>query len=143
MSYFNNFTCKEFFPNCSKDEIVECINEGFFDKVLFLFNILDNFRDFIHFPIVVTSSFRSAEHNKSVGGSPTSQHMSGSAIDFKCDSISFDALILLLDDFFKKSAFETFIGQVIYYHERKFIHLALRTPRYKSLTKIHYEQRDN
>lgn len=35
-------------------------------------------------PINVTSWFRSAEVNKAVGGSATSDHMTGASVDFKC-----------------------------------------------------------
>lgn len=35
-------------------------------------------------PIIVTSGYRSPEVNRAVGGSPHSEHMTGSAVDFIC-----------------------------------------------------------
>lgn len=35
-------------------------------------------------PIQVSSWFRNVEVNKAVGGSPTSDHMTGASVDFKC-----------------------------------------------------------
>lgn len=35
-------------------------------------------------PIVVTSAYRSPEVNKAVGGAPTSAHLRGWAVDFRC-----------------------------------------------------------
>ena len=37
-------------------------------------------------PIIVSSGYRSPELNKSVGGSKTSNHMDGRAVDFVCPS---------------------------------------------------------
>lgn len=35
-------------------------------------------------PIYITSGYRSVEVNRAVGGSPSSEHMSGRAVDFTC-----------------------------------------------------------
>ena len=35
-------------------------------------------------PIVITSGYRSPEVNRAVGGSPTSNHLSGCAVDIRC-----------------------------------------------------------
>ena len=38
-------------------------------------------------PIIITSGYRSAEGNKRVGGSPTSNHLTGCAVDIRCYGI--------------------------------------------------------
>lgn len=43
---------------------------------------LESLRSFTMQPILVKSGFRCPELNKAVGGSPTSQHMTGDAVDF-------------------------------------------------------------
>ena len=35
-------------------------------------------------PIIITSGYRSAELNRKVGGSPTSNHLTGCAVDIRC-----------------------------------------------------------
>lgn len=44
---------------------------------------LDRARDFYGFPLVITSGFRDADHNKSIGGVPQSAHTKGMAADIR------------------------------------------------------------
>lgn len=37
-------------------------------------------------PMVITSGYRDAEHNESVGGTPNSSHLKGVAADVACDN---------------------------------------------------------
>lgn len=45
---------------------------------------MERVRDYLGHPIVVSSFFRCAELNYHVGGSPTSAHVEGLAVDFTC-----------------------------------------------------------
>lgn len=137
--YFNYFSCREFFPNCSDDEIVECIRSGLFDNLLTLVMVLDGFRDAVNVPLRITSSFRSPEHNRRVGGSTTSQHMSASAIDFCSPVLNSNSLALHLRDFLQKSALDKFVGQIIVYKSKNFIHLALSTPKHPKSYFYYYD----
>ena len=47
--------------------------------------LLQPLRDMYGKPIRITSGYRSAEVNKAVGGSPTSQHTKGQAVDIVAD----------------------------------------------------------
>ena len=44
---------------------------------------LDVARDIAGFPFIITSGFRTVQHNKAVGGSPKSSHLLGWAADIK------------------------------------------------------------
>ncbi|KKL17651.1 hypothetical protein LCGC14_2483420 [marine sediment metagenome] len=44
--------------------------------------LLDNIRDIADIPFHLTSDYRTPDENKRVGGSPTSLHMTGTAVDF-------------------------------------------------------------
>lgn len=141
MMYFQHFQSKEFFPNCSVEEIAVCVNSNLFDNLLILLHALDIIRDVVNSPIIITSSFRDACHNKRVGGSPTSQHMSGSAIDFMCPERDFESFQTHVRQVLhNEPALNDLIGQCIIYHKRKFIHIGLRTQSFKQLTIFHYEQ---
>lgn len=45
---------------------------------------LDACRDLCGFPFIVTSSFRTTEKNRRVGGAPGSLHLAGRAVDIRC-----------------------------------------------------------
>ena len=53
---------------------------------------LQQVRDELGMPLVITSGWRSKERNVRIGGSPTSDHPSGWAADVKCPFISADKL---------------------------------------------------
>lgn len=49
-------------------------------------NMLDQAREIAGVPFVINSGFRTPEHNRAVGGSPTSSHLTGHAADIMCKS---------------------------------------------------------
>ena len=139
--FYNHFDIRELFSNCADSEIIDCVRNGHINNLLVLLQVLDSLRDYIDYPILINSSFRSEEHNKDVGGVPTSQHLYGSAIDFCVPKVPFQTLEFYVREFFQKSALERFIGQVIFYRKRKFIHIGLRTPSHPNLIYLYYEKR--
>ena len=57
----------------------------------------DRVREFLGHPVIVSSGFRSAKLNAAIGGSKTSSHMTGEALDITCPGFGsarevFDAL---------------------------------------------------
>lgn len=60
------------------------------DRVLIdtmLVEKLQKLRDLVGKPIIINSAYRTASHNKKVGGSPTSQHLYGRAADIKVKNV--------------------------------------------------------
>jgi hypothetical protein len=48
--------------------------------------VFDLCREFVGGPLAITSGYRSHKLNKAVGGSKTSEHMKGQALDIDCDT---------------------------------------------------------
>ena len=51
-------------------------------------NVLEPLREHLGEPITINSGWRSQALNKKIGGSPSSQHCSGEAVDFVCPNMS-------------------------------------------------------
>lgn len=136
MKYFSHFYISEALASCTKDEIYQCITNRHLDNIVTLLSVLDQFRDYIGKPIVITSSFRNPVHNKSVGGSPTSQHLYGGAIDFLVKDMPFDTVIYKFNQFFNEEfrPIRNLVGQCIIYKKSHFIHIGLRSDSHKLLT---------
>jgi uncharacterized protein YcbK (DUF882 family) len=67
-----NFRVREFACQDGSDAIVIA------DKLV---QILQSIRNHFGQPVTINSAYRTAAHNKKVGGSPTSQHLYGTAAD--------------------------------------------------------------
>ena len=74
-------------------------------------------------PIIINSGFRSAEVNRAVGGAPTSNHLTGCAVDIRCigieQALRYAALLLDIADLNKEDYDELLIEQkssVIWIH---------------------------
>ena len=55
-------------------------------------NVIDKIRDHYDRPVIITSGFRSSSVNRVVGGSASSQHMRGQAVDFTVIGVTVDQL---------------------------------------------------
>ena len=53
-----------------------------------LLQLAEKVRAILQTPMIVTSGTRCVSHNASVGGSPTSKHLQGLAMDFYCRTLS-------------------------------------------------------
>jgi len=66
-------------------------------------------------PIVINSGFRSAEVNKAVGGVPTSNHLTGCAVDIRCvgieQALRYAAILLDISDLNNEDFDELLIEQ--------------------------------
>ena len=74
-------------------------------------------------PIIINSGFRSPEVNKAVGGVPTSNHLTGCAVDIRCigmeQALRYAAILLDISDLNREDFDELLIEQkrsVIWIH---------------------------
>lgn len=79
---------------------------------------LQAMRKALKHPIIITSGYRTPEHNKKVKGSPNSKHMQGIAVDISTTGHSLKRLIFFAIKF-------GFFG-IISYPDRNCLHLDLR-----------------
>ena len=71
-----HFKKSEFDSKCGRKMPPEVL-----DNIVRLAGNLEALRAYLNAPIQINSGYRSKEHNKSVGGSKTSQHLYGKAAD--------------------------------------------------------------
>lgn len=78
----NNFKEKEFTCKCGTCGL------GYEEMDKDVLEALDKARDIAGVPFIINSAMRCPEHNEKEGGSPTSSHLNGFAIDVSCTTSS-------------------------------------------------------
>ena len=74
---------------------IEMIPPAHLPNIFPTLQVLQKIRTAIKTPIIIISSFRTKEHNLSVGGKPNSLHLVFNAIDFSVPAYSHNELIRL------------------------------------------------
>jgi len=86
-----NFTDTEVLHGNTINSIPAVLHQNIFPTL----QVLQKIRTAIQTPIIINSSFRTKEHNLSVGGKPNSLHLIFNAIDFSVPTYSRDELVHL------------------------------------------------
>ncbi len=73
---------------------------------------LDMLRDELGSPIVITSGYRSPEHNRAVGGAARSRHVSGEAADIVAPGVSLNKVYELAKKYFGDGGIGIYDGHV-------------------------------
>ena len=97
----NNFTTKEMSCKC-------CGMNGMKDTTMLK---LQRVRDALGEGININSAYRCVRHNRDIGGSPTSSHLKGYAIDITCTSMFYRYKLIksLLKEFNRILIYKDFI----------------------------------
>jgi hypothetical protein len=135
-----NFHLGEAAVSAAHPALVEPVPGRFVPNIVrLLFGVLQPLREHSGEPISINSGYRAERLNTALGGSSTSQHVRGEAIDFSMASIrgAFEALMLGRVPGFLPDH----LGQVIYYPSRKFVHIAVPSTRYPHATFCVHEPR--
>lgn len=77
-----NFSIREFW-NEKEDGAMP---QDIFDNIVMVMGYLQKIREKFGKPIITSCGWRALEHNKRVGGSPTSAHIWALAVDFSCSN---------------------------------------------------------
>lgn len=125
----NYFQLNEFFPNCSiADKRYVSENTQLSANLFNLWFELNRIRQSYGFPLIISSGFRNSERNKLVHGSPTSQHLTMSAVDVKVYTRNFINWLIDNSMFHQRT-----LGQVIFYPSEGFVHLSLCSSKFPEL----------
>ena len=111
----------------------------YLDNLVSLANdILEPLRELLKEPIYVNSGFRGNALNIKVGGSKTSQHSYGEAVDIRVKSKTAEQLFNLIK--LNLDLFDNKIAQVILEKvgSSEWVHISLKTDRYKAILKSRY-----
>ncbi len=72
-----------------------CCKEYLMD--MYCVKMLDVLRGYVGFPLVITSGYRCAKHNKEIGGAPESKHLLGQAVDIDIGKLNSSQIHMLIE----------------------------------------------
>lgn len=125
------FSHREVFGRLKESECIDLlVQHKWRNNVYLLLNILDEIRGEVGIPMTLTSTYRDINHNLSVGGSSTSQHLTGEAADFVFMTAQRDEACSRFIELLNRCYTET-LGQVIIHNS--YIHVALPNVKHPNL----------
>ena len=110
----SEFECKDGSP----------MTENQFKNIQELANNLQVLRDALDKPIHITNAYRSRNHNQSIGGSKTSQHILGKAADIYVEDLTPKALAKVIEGLIEEGKMSE--GGIGIYTKNKFVHYDIR-----------------
>ena len=129
------FTVKELCVSGSYPKLVEVPKEGTneYKNIVFLIqSLLDPIREKLGRPVRVTSGYRNEKLNKAVGGSTTSNHLTGCAADIHTGNDSTDNIKIIEALLQLGCSYDEIIAEGAYFDKNdrlisaKWIHVALK-----------------
>ena len=97
MQVTKNFNLNEFNSKCGRP-----MPENIKKNIIELINNLQVIRDEVKVPISITSGYRSPEHNAKVKGVKDSQHVKGTAVDFKVQGLKPKEVAVIVERLIKE-----------------------------------------
>jgi uncharacterized protein YcbK (DUF882 family) len=97
MQVTKNFNLNEFNSKCGRP-----MPENIKKNVIELIHNLQVIRDEVKVPISITSGYRSPEHNAKVKGAKDSQHVKGTAVDFKVQGLTPKQVAVIVERLIKE-----------------------------------------
>ena len=123
MDFPSNFKLSEFTTTTTgKTNIPNAIQK---DNICYVAWRLQHIRDCIGLPLVVDSGFRSPQVNRLVGGSPTSLHLQGLAVDLRVDNIPYKVFPRFLEAVLETKPYE------IHINSHRMLHISWHSDREK------------
>lgn len=96
MQVTKNFNLNEFNSKCGRP-----MPENIKKNIIEMIHNLQVIRDEVKVPISITSGYRSPEHNAKVKGAKDSQHVKGTAVDFKVQGLKPKEVALIVERLIK------------------------------------------
>ena len=97
MQVTKNFNLNEFNSKCGRP-----MPENIKKNIIEMIQNLQVIRDEVKVPISITSGYRSPEHNAKVKGAKDSQHVKGTAVDFKVQGLKPKEVAVIVERLIKE-----------------------------------------
>ena len=140
----NYFKISEFFPNIDILDQLKLQNRmDVTNKILKWWRIMNDIRTTFNYPIRITSTWRTLEKNKRIGGAKNSQHLTFDAVDFVPANAKTLDEHLRAEEIYRNMCRATIletnrrmyiIGQIIFYPYKYQIHIANCNGKYNMRT---------
>lgn len=128
MRLTTNFSLRELTRSrfADRNKIKNNPSQTVIDRLREVAETLEEIRATVGRPLMVTSGYRSPAVNRAVGGTPSSAHVAGWAVDYYCSVLSVDELAAATAATLPKGALR--FDQIIVEGARHVLHLSIAPP---------------